>query len=67
MKKKEIYKYANQINEAERIISNKNTSKEEKNKAYKKMNNITNIIMCLADGWAILDEIDGIIQKEFIK
>ena len=67
MTQKNIRKYAKKIVEAERIVANKNSTEEEKAKAQATIERITNFIICIAGGWSVLDTLDEMIQKEFMK
>ena len=67
MNHKQKMKFENEIVELENIHRNPKSTEEEVRKAETRIVEITNILAALPDGYNIMMEIDGIIQKKLKK
>ena len=67
MNHKQKMKFVNEIVELENIHRNPKSTEEEVRKAETRIVEITNILAALPDGYNIMMEIDGIIQKKLKK
>ena len=61
MTKKQLRKYAHQMCECQNIYENQELPKEDRLKAGKKIENITNQILSLPNGMDILMELDTMV------
>lgn len=63
MTRKQMRKYAQEISECNQIHDNVSSSQEEKDRAAKRIMQISRQIMCLKDGLSIMLEIDSMVQS----
>lgn len=63
MKRKQMRKLATEIAQCEIVRDNPESSKEEKTRSENRIIQISNLVMCLPDGFNVMSEIDIEVQR----